>query len=115
MAEEKIFKFKGKTLEELKAMPLEELSLLLPSSLRRKITRGFTEQEQKVLDQITAGKTKLKTHCRDLFIMPNMVGMKLGIHNGKDFVDVTIVEEMIGYRFGELAMTRKIAKHTIGK
>ena len=112
MAEDKIFKYKGKTLEELQAMKIEEFSLLLPSSLRRKVNRGFTEQEIKFLDKIKNGVKHIKTHERNLFVMPSMVGVKIGIHNGKEFVDVTIVQEMIGHRFGEFAMTRKIAKHT---
>jgi len=112
MAEDKIFQFKGKTLEELQAMSLEEFVLLLPSNLRRKVKRGFTEQELKLLDKIKSKEKNIKTHERNMFILPEMVGVKLGIHNGKEFVDITVVPEMIGLRLGEFAMTRKIATHT---
>lgn len=112
MAEDKIFKYKGKTIDELKALSLEEFALLVPSTLRRKINRGFSEQEQKLLERVKAGEQKIKTHSRDMIVLPEMIGIKLGIHTGKEFVDVVLVEEMIGMRFGELAMTRKIAKHT---
>lgn len=112
MAEDKIFTFRGKTLEELQKLSIEEFSLLLPSRERRKINRGFTEQEKIFLDNLTAGVKKLKTHCRDLIVLPVMVGKKIPIYNGKAFVEVLIVPEMLGMRFGELVPTRKIASHT---
>lgn len=112
MAEDKIFTFRGKTLEELQKLSIEEFSLLLPSRERRKINRGFTEQEKIFLDNLNAGVKKLKTHCRDMIVLPVMVGKKIPIYNGKAFVEVLIVPEMLGMRFGELVPTRKIASHT---
>lgn len=114
MEEEKIFKYKGKTLEELQALSVEELALIFPSYVRRKLNRGFTAQEKIFLKNIQAGVKNLKTHCRDMIVLPNMVGLKIGIYNGKEFVVVEIVDTMIGMRFGELAPTRKIATHTSG-
>ena len=114
MAEEKKFKFRGKTLEELKAMSIEDFALLLPSNIRRKVTRGFTEQEEIFLKKIRSGETNLKTHLRDIFVLPEMVGQKISIYNGKEFVQINIVEEMLGMRFGELVPTRKIAQHSGG-
>ena len=112
MAEDKIFKYKGKTLEELQAMSLEELSKILPSRERRKIIRGFSEQEKVFLANMESGSNKLKTHCRDMIVLPGMVDKKIGIHSGKEFVEIRIAPEMIGMRFGELVPTRKIATHT---
>jgi len=112
MAEDKIFKFKGNTLEELQAMSLEDLSKILPSRERRKIVRGFTEQEKVFLSNLESGSNKLKTHCRDMIVLPNMVDKKISIYSGKEFVEVKIVPDMIGMRFGELVPTRKIAAHT---
>jgi small subunit ribosomal protein S19 len=112
MAEEKIFSFKGKTFEELQKLSLKELSELLPSRTRRKINRGFTEAEKTFLKRVEAGEKKIKTHVRDMVVLPSMVDMKISIYNGKEFVEVFIVPDMIGMRFGELAMSRKIATHT---
>jgi small subunit ribosomal protein S19 len=112
MAEEKIFSFKGKSLEELQKMSLKELAELLPSRTRRKINRGFTEAEKTFLKRVEAGEKKIKTHVRDMIVLPNMVEKKIGIYNGKEFVEVLIVPDMIGMRLGELAMSRKIAAHT---
>ncbi|MCA9486694.1 ribosomal protein S19 family protein [Candidatus Woesearchaeota archaeon] len=113
MAEDKIVYYKGKTLEELKKLSFEEFTALLPSELRRKIKRGFTEQEQKLLDKIKSHEKNIKTHCREMIVLPNMVGEKLGIYNGKEFVSIVLTDEMIGLRLGELAPTRKIGvKHS---
>ncbi|MFW6286045.1 MAG: ribosomal protein S19 family protein [Nanoarchaeota archaeon] len=112
MSEEKIFKFKGKTLDELKSLSLEDFSLLVPSRTRRKLLRGFSEQEKKLLAKIDAGEKNIKTHCRDMVVLPSMVDVKIGVYTGKEFLSIKIAPETLGMRFGELAMTRKIAKHT---
>lgn len=104
----KIFKFRGKTVSELKELSLEEFSALLPSRLRRKISRGFTEQEEKLLNKIRKGEKNIKTHCRDMIILPEMVGQKISVYNGKEFVQLNIVDEMVTLRLGELAPSRKI-------
>lgn len=112
MAEDRIFKYRGKTIEDLKAMPFEEFTSLLPSDLRRKIKRGFTQQENKLLKKIRSKEKNIKTHCRDMFVIPEMVGEKIGIYTGKEFVTVAISENMIGVRLGELAPTRKMVTHS---
>lgn len=53
----------------------------------------------------------IKTWARDSVINPEMVGFNFGVHNGKDFIEVRIVEEMVGHRLGEFSPTRKFAKH----
>jgi small subunit ribosomal protein S19 len=107
----KEFTYRGKSLQELKSMSIEELMNYLPSRERRKIKRGFSEQEKKFLKNIESGKTTVKTHCRDMIVLPAMVGISIGIHNGKEFVMTAIVPEMIGRRLGELSMTRKRVMH----
>lgn len=114
MEDNKIFKYRGKTIEELKALSIEDLAKIFPSDVRRKLTRGFTTQEQIFLKNIDAGVKNLKTHCRDMIVLPQMIGLKIGIYSGKEFVIVTIVDAMVGMRFGELVPTRKIATHTGG-
>ncbi len=105
--------FKGKTLEELKKLDTREFSIYLTSRERRNIMRNssviedFVRRAQKRI----AKKKIAKTHNRSMIIVPAMVGMKLGIHNGKDFFPVNIVEEMLGHRLGEFAGTRKNVKH----
>ena len=53
-----------------------------------------------------------KTKSRASMILPMMEGMTIGVHNGKEFVNVFIINEMIGHKLGEFAPTRKPTKHT---
>ncbi|MBS3098174.1 30S ribosomal protein S19 [Candidatus Woesearchaeota archaeon] len=108
----KEFIYKGRAIEELKNMDLKEFSELLPARQRRKIKRGFTEQEKILLKNIKAKKKNIETHCRDMIVLPEMVGMVIKIYNGKEFTPVTIIEEMIGHYFGEFALTRKKVEHS---
>jgi small subunit ribosomal protein S19 len=115
----KIFKFRGYTLEELQAMSLEEVIELLPSRQRRSLKRGFLPRQEKVLAKMEKvdiennnGRPEvIKTHCRDMIVLPNMVGYTFGIYNGREFVEVTIKPEMIGCYFGEFAQTRSRVQH----
>ena len=108
MAQEKIFKFHGKIIEELRSLSLEEFGKLVDSTTRRKIKRGFTEQENKLLKKLRNKEKNIKTHCRDMVVLPEMVDERIGVYNGKEFVSVQIADEMLGLRLGELAPTRKI-------
>lgn len=111
----KVVRFKGKTIEELEKMNLEEYSLLLKSRQRRALKRGLTKTEKKLIEKIRKFKGKdkvIRTHARDMLILPEMVGVKLGIHNGHEFVMVTIDASMLGHRLGEFAQTRRVVKHS---
>ena len=107
----KEFRYRGYTLEELQKMSLEQLAELLPARERRKIKRGFTEQELKLLRKLRK-KGTARTHCRDMIVLPEMVGKVIFVHNGKEFVRVEIKPEMIGHRLVEFAQTRKFEKHS---
>ncbi|HDG63872.1 MAG: 30S ribosomal protein S19 [Thermococcus sp.] len=116
MARKKEFKYRGYTFEELINMSLEDLSKLLPSRQRRSLKRGLTPEQKKLLRKVRLakkGKYKkpIRTHSRDMIILPEMVGMTIYVHNGKEFVPVQIREEMIGHYIGEFALTRKRVQH----
>jgi small subunit ribosomal protein S19 len=109
----KIFRYKGKTVEELKNMSLEEFSKLLPSRERRSLLRGLSKRQKDLLNQIKRNPEKFhKTHERDMIILPEMIGVKLGIYNGKEFKTVTISSEMVGHRLGEFSLTRGRVTHS---
>lgn len=107
----KEFKFKGKSLEELKAMTVKEFSELVNSRARRNIKRGFTDQQKILLKKIRNKEKNIKTHCRDMIILPEMVGTTIKIHNGKEFVQLMVQGEMVGHYLGEFALTRKRVGH----
>ena len=111
----KVFKYKGYTLEELQDMSLEEVMELFPA-----LKRGFLPRQQKVLDKmrkLNREGTKdgrpvvVRTHCRDMIVLPEMVGTTFGIYDGRNFVEVKITPEMLGHYFGEYAPTRQRVQH----
>ena len=108
----KEFTFKGKTIEELKKLSLNELAQLLNSRQRRSIKRGFTDQQKILLKKIKSNQKNIETHCRDMIILPEMVGITIKVHQGREFVSVNIEAEMIGHCLGEFAMTRKKVAHS---
>ena len=111
----KKFMFRGKSIEELQAMSLEEYSNLLAARQRRSFGRGLSKTQKKLLEKVRRhkGKDKLiRTHSRDMIIIPEMVGSKIGIYNGKDYVPVVISESMVGHYLGEFALTRKKVTHS---
>jgi len=111
----RVFKYRGYTLKELLEMDREKFMELLPARQRRRLKRGFNAREKKLLQKIervkNGEKVKLRTHARDMIILPEMVGLTIEVHNGKEFIPVTIKEEMIGHYLGEFALTRKPVKH----
>ena len=109
----KEFTFQGFTVEELQKMPLEEVLPLLSSRARRSYTRGLNSEEQVFVDRLLAGaKPVLKTHRREIVILPNFVGKKVAIYNGRQFMEFEIKPEMIGHYLGEFAPTRGAVKHS---
>ncbi|NOQ56373.1 MAG: 30S ribosomal protein S19 [Nanohaloarchaea archaeon] len=109
----RIFTFRGKTVEELRALSMDEFMGLIKSRGRRHMIHGFSDLEKKLIDDIKTNPDKfVKTHARDMIVLPDFIGKKIGIHNGKEFVSVDIKEEMVGHRFGEFAQTRRVLKHS---
>jgi len=115
----KEFVYRGYTLNQLQGMSMDEFINLLPSRQRRSLHRGLTPEQRILLEKIrkakensTKGSSKaVKTHVRDIIILPEMVGTTVLVHSGKDFVSVEIKPEMIGHYLGEFAVTNKPVKH----
>jgi len=115
----KKFRYRGKTLEELLEMPMDELINLLPARQRRSLKRGLTEAQVKLLAKIRKARqlmaqgkrVVIKTHVRDMIILPEMVGLTIAVYNGKEFIPVKITPEMIGHYLGEFSPTCKRVQH----
>lgn len=106
--------FKGKTVEELKTLDVREFAKLLRSRQRRTVLRNFQEHEnfiKRVNAKLAKGKKSVKTHRRDLVIVPELIETRIQVYNGKDFMPVDITIEMLGHKLGEFAPTRTRAKH----
>jgi len=108
----KEFTYRGKTLDELKRLSIDEFAMLLPARQRRSIKRGIPDSQKKVMKKIKLGDKNLKTHVRDMIITPAMVGSTLKIHNGKEYFQLAILEDMLGHFLGEFALTRKKVAHS---
>jgi len=109
--------FKGKTIEELEKMSMNDFMNLVTSRQRRSLRRGMTEEQKRLLIKVKKakeGKIKkaIKTHCRDMIIVPQMIGLTLLVHNGKEWAQVIVTHEMLGNFLGEYAHTRKRVAHS---
>lgn len=132
------FRYRGKTLDEIMNMPMDELIKLLPARARRSLLRmsdpevrarmveyGMLKSERdeperlkllrkvlKARELMLRGKNVVvKTHARDAIVLPVMVGLTIAVHNGKEYVPVKITPEMIGHYLGEFAITTKKVEH----
>jgi len=106
----KEFTYRGKSAKELQSMSTDEVIMLLPSRLRRNFRRGFTEQQKTLLKKLEKASS-IKTHCRDMMVLPLMFNKTINVHNGKEFVPVLVTEEMMGHVLGEFALSRKRVGH----
>jgi len=115
----KEFTYRGHTLDQLQNISMDEFIKLLPARQRRSLQRGLTPEQRILLEKIRKAKETqrkgdsetVKTHVRDIIILPEMVGVTLLVHNGKEFVSVEIKPEMIGHFLGEFAITNKPVRH----
>ncbi len=113
----KEFTFKGKTIQELQKMSLEEFIKIIPSRQRRSLTRGFSETQKILLNKIKKSKNGtykkiIKTHCRDMIVVPEMISLTIHVYNGRSFNPVLITEDMLGHYLGEFVLTRKKVQHS---
>ena len=105
------FTYRGKTLDQLKNMSPEDIAELLPARQRRTVQRGLGDEHKKILQRIKDGATTIRTHRRDMIVLPDMLGLVLEIHNGKQFERIEVIPEMLGHYFGEFSLTRKRVTH----
>lgn len=108
----RVFLLRGKTVEELQKMNLEDFAKLIPSRSRRNLMRGFDDDEKKFLEKLRTSEKPVRTHIREMVIIPEMLFKKILVHNGKEWVSVDIKPEMLGHRVGEFALTRKRVQHS---
>ncbi|MFW9851336.1 MAG: 30S ribosomal protein S19 [Candidatus Thorarchaeota archaeon] len=115
------FRYRGYSLDELKQMSMDEVLDLLPSRRRRSLSRQefWTPRRKKLLEDIRRAieaqekgeRNVVRTHVRDMPILPEMVGAIVGVYNGKEFIEVEIQPQMIGHLLGEFSPSTKIVRH----
>jgi len=106
--------YRGENVVKLRDIDIREFAKLVKARTRRALLRNYDVVEEfvKKCEQCETRNKPIKTHDRSIVIVPKMIGLTIGIHNGKEFMKVLMTNEMLGHRLGEFAMTRRIAKHT---
>ena len=104
---------RGKTIEELNKMDIREFAKYVDSRARRTLLRqsNVIEKFLKKCKECSEKGKPIRTHLRDIVIVPGMLGLIINVHGGKSFMPVTITGEMLGHRLGEFVMTREKVQH----
>ncbi|MDG5819854.1 30S ribosomal protein S19 [Natronococcus sp. A-GB7] len=111
------FTYRGHTLEELQEMELDEVVELLPARKRRSIKRGLSVEQEKLLEKARdkgeeeTANAPIRTHLRDMPVLPEFVGLTFAVYNGQSFERVRVEPEMIGHYLGEFQLTRTSVEH----
>jgi small subunit ribosomal protein S19 len=111
------FTYRGHTLDELRDMELDEVAELLPARQRRSIRRGLSEQKQQLLetaaerDEEGTANDPIRTHLRDMPVVPAFVGLTFAVYDGHEFERVRVEPEMLGHYLGEFVLTRTSVEH----
>jgi small subunit ribosomal protein S19 len=111
------FTYRGHTLDELQEMSLEEVAELLPARQRRSIERGLTGEKRKLLEEARergeeeTANDPIRTHLRDMPILPVFVNKTFAVYNGQSFERVEVRPEMLGHYLGEFQLTRQSVEH----
>ncbi|MHA1959635.1 MAG: 30S ribosomal protein S19 [Candidatus Thorarchaeota archaeon] len=111
--------YRGHKLTDLVKMNMDELIQLLPTRRRRTLKRGLPPRQKKLLLKFRAARKAkrkgdevvVRTHCRDMVILPEMVDLTVAVHNGKDFVRFKVIPQMIGHVLGEFSSPMKRVSH----
>ena len=93
-------------------MSMDEFINLLSSRMRRSLRRGLSNEQRIVLERLRQDNGKpIKTHSRDMVVIPEMIGKTILIHSGQEFVEIRINEKMLGHYLGEFVITNKPVRH----
>ncbi len=109
----KEFMYHGLSKEELANIPNEKLFKLFTARARRSFTRGINDDKRKLMEEMKDknNKNPIKTHLRDVIILPYMIGKTVQVFSGKEFVPIIITIQMVGHYLGEYVITNKRVNH----
>jgi len=108
----KNFQYRGRTVDELRAMSMDEFISILPARMRRSLRRGLSGDQRIVLEKLRRNQGKpIRTHARDMIILPEMIGKSVFVHTGKEFKEIKVTEKMVGHYVGEYAISINLVRH----
>ncbi|KAK9868577.1 hypothetical protein WJX84_008026 [Apatococcus fuscideae] len=114
------FSYRGVDLDQLLDMSTDELVELFPARARRRFQRGLKRKPLALIKKLRKAKKEaeegekpepVRTHLRNMIIVPEMVGSIIGVYNGKTFNQVEIKNDMIGHYLAEFSISYKPVKH----
>merc|ERR1712150_90912 len=114
------FTFRGVDLDQLLDLSSEQLMELVHARARRRFTRGLKMKPLALIKKLRKAKKEappnekpvvVKTHLRNMIVLPDMIGSIVGVHNGRTFNQVEIKPEMIGHYLAEFPMSYKPVRH----
>ncbi|XP_074317870.1 small ribosomal subunit protein uS19-like [Silene latifolia] len=114
------FSYRGIDLPALLDLKTDKLVQLLPARIRRRTERGLKQKPMALIKKLRKAKLEaptgekpepVRTHLRNMIIVPEMIGSIIGVYNGKTFNQVEIKPEMIGHYLAEFSISYKPVKH----
>jgi len=114
------YSYRGIDLDKLLDLSNQDLMELFRARQRRKFSRGIKRKPITLLKKLRKAKKEtsygekpeaVKTHLRNMVIVPEMIGSVVGVYNGKQFINVEIKPDMIGQYLAEFAITYKPIAH----
>ncbi|EGF80189.1 hypothetical protein BATDEDRAFT_88603 [Batrachochytrium dendrobatidis JAM81] len=114
------FSYRGVDLEQLLDLSSEQLMELVHARARRRFQRGLKRKPMGLIKKLRKAKkdappnekpAAVKTHLRNMIVVPEMIGSIVGIYNGKTFNQVELKPEMVGHYLAEFSISYKPVKH----
>ncbi|KAL5614865.1 hypothetical protein BROUX41_004946 [Berkeleyomyces rouxiae] len=114
------FSYRGVDLDALLDLSSDELRKVVHARARRRINRGLKRRPMGLIKKLRKAKQEaepnekpepVKTHLRNMLVVPEMIGSVIGIYSGKEFNQVEIKPEMVGHYLGEFSISYKPVKH----
>ena len=119
----KKYSYRGVELDQLLDLSNEAFIDLVHARARRRFQRGLKSRPMRLIKKLRKAKKEagpnekpaiVKTHLRDMIIVPEMIGSVVGVYNGKTFTTVEVKPEMTGHYLGEFSITYKPVGHSRG-
>ncbi len=115
----KEFTYRGHTAEQIQQISMDDFIKLLSARQRRALLRVPPNEQRKLREKVRKARKEaaqgkslvIRTHCRETVILPEMLGLTINVHDGKEFQPVEITAEKLGHRLGEFAITNKKVSH----
>ncbi|GMM36111.1 ribosomal 40S subunit protein S15 [Saccharomycopsis crataegensis] len=116
----KSFSYRGVDLPQLLELPTEDFAKLTHARVRRRFQRGMDSKAMGLIKKLRAAKlaavegekpAAVKTHLRNMVIVPEMIGSVIGVYSGKVFNQVEIKPEMVGHYLGEFSLSYTPVRH----